>query len=75
MATMNVSIPDTLLSFVEAQVTERGHGTTNEYICQFIRNDQERLQLRRLILDGATSAPAGPADSAYFDTLRERARR
>lgn len=75
MGTMNVSLPDSLRSFVEEQVTKRGYGTTSEYVRQLIRRDQERLRLRALILDGAASAPADPADSEYFDVLRDRVRR
>jgi antitoxin ParD1/3/4 len=40
-----------------------------------IRRDQGRLQLRGLLLDGAASAVTAPVDRAYFDGLRERARR
>ncbi|WP_458836390.1 hypothetical protein [Rhizorhabdus wittichii] len=40
-----------------------------------IRKDQDRQRLRRLLLDGAESAPGASVDTAYFDALRERARR
>jgi antitoxin ParD1/3/4 len=39
-----------------------------------IRKDQDRTTLRRLILEGVASAPAEPADDAYFDGLRGRLR-
>ncbi|MES1979333.1 MAG: type II toxin-antitoxin system ParD family antitoxin [Pseudomonadota bacterium] len=73
MSTMNISLPDTLKSFVDAQVTERGYGTSSEYVRELIRTDQERRQLRELLLQGAASAPGTPADANYFDTLRARA--
>lgn len=75
MGTMNVSLPDSLRGFVEEQVTKRGYGTTSEYVRQLIRHDQERLRLRELILEGAASPPAAPADAAYFEELRARVRR
>ncbi len=34
--------------------------------------DQDRLKLRNLLLAGAASAPAAPADADYFQGLRER---
>jgi hypothetical protein len=34
-----------------------------------IRKDQDRAALRRLVLDGAASSPAEPADDAYVDGL------
>jgi len=75
MSTMNISLPDTLKSFVDEQVAGRGYGTSSEYVRELIRKDQDRQRLRRLLLDGAESRPGVPADAAYFDTLRERARR
>jgi len=74
MTTMNVSLPDTLKSFVDEQVASRGYGTSSEYVRELIRKDQERLRLRQLLLDGASSPPTAPADPAYFETLRERVR-
>lgn len=32
--------------------------------------EEEKLSLRRALLDGASSAPVGIADSKYFDGLR-----
>ncbi len=74
MSTMNISLPDSLKSFVDEQVENRGYGTSSEYLRELIRKDQERTRLRGLLLTGAESAPAGAADSAYFDVLREGVR-
>ena len=71
---MNISLPDTLKSFVDEQVSQRGYGTSSEYVRELIRKDQDRLQLRGLLLDGAASNPAAPADASYFDGLRDRVR-
>ena len=75
MSTMNISLPDTLKSFVDEQVSQRGYGTSSEYVRELIRRDQDRLQLRNLLLAGAASAPAAPADASYFDGLRDRVRK
>jgi antitoxin ParD1/3/4 len=74
MSTMNISLPDSLKAFVEEQVAERGYSTSSEYVREVIRREQERLHLRGLLLDGAASPPAAPADSAYFAALRDRVR-
>ena len=71
---MNISLPDALKSFVDEQVGQRGYGTSSEYVRELIRKDQDRLQLRGLLLDGAASNPAAPADASYFDGLRDRVR-
>lgn len=74
MSTMNISLPDSLKTFVDNQVNLRGYGTSSEYVRELIRKDQDRLHLRGLLLAGAESPAAGTADAAYFDTLRERVR-
>jgi antitoxin ParD1/3/4 len=71
---MNISLPESLKAFVEEQAAQRGYGTTSEYVRELIRNDQDRLRLRNLLLEGAASAPSEPADAAYFEALRDRVR-
>ena len=72
MGTMNFSLPDTLKSFVDEQVAQRGYGTSSEYVRELIRKDADLLYLRGLLLNGAASAPAAPADASYFTTMRAR---
>lgn len=72
---MNISLPDSLKSFVDQQVSERGYGTSSEYVRELIRKDQDRQRLRGVLLAGAATAPASPADAAYFEGLRDRVRR
>jgi len=75
MSTMNISLPETLKSFVDERVSNGGYGTSSEYVRDLIRDDQDRQSLRVLLLEGAASAPSASADGAYFDGLRRRARR
>ena len=75
MSTMNISLPDALKSFVDEQVSQRGYGSSSEYVRELIRKDQDRQQLRSLLLAGAATTPAAPADGAYFEGLRERVRK
>lgn len=75
MSTMNISLPDSLKSFVDEQVTQRGYGTSSEYVRELIRKDADRVHLRALLLEGAASTPAAPVDASYFATLRERVQR
>ncbi len=71
MATMNISLPDSLKSFVDQQVSQSGYGTSSEYVRDLLRREQERQQLRNLILEGANSASIGEANADYFKQLRE----
>lgn len=71
---MNISLPESLKKFVDEQVGQRGFGTSSEYVRELIRRDQDRMQLRGLLLAGAASESTEPAGAAYFDALRARAR-
>lgn len=72
MTTMNISLPESLKDFIDQQVSQRGYGTSSEYLRELIRKDQDRLQLRAILLKGARSNPTEPADSAYFEGLRRK---
>ena len=75
MSTMNISLPDALKSFVDEQVSQRGYGTSSEYVRALIRKDQDRLQLRKLLLAGAASAPAARSRTTGSSTPSARAAR
>ena len=70
MSTMNISLPESLKQFVDTQVQVRGYGTSSEYVRELIRKEQDRQQLRGLLLAGAASAPTEPVDARHFDALR-----
>ena len=74
MSTMNISLPDSLKAFVDEQVSQRGYGTSSEYVRELIRRDQDRLHLRNMLLAGASSASTAPVNETYFEGLRERVR-
>jgi antitoxin ParD1/3/4 len=71
MTTMNISLPAELKAFVDAQVAGR-YSTSSEYVRELIRREQDKQKLRDLLMEGANSPPAGPADEAYFERLRAR---
>lgn len=71
---MNVSLPDSLKQFVDEQVSERGFGTTSEYVRELIRYDRDRSLLRERILASADAEFSEPMDAAYFERLRNAIR-
>jgi antitoxin ParD1/3/4 len=71
---MNISLPDELKDFVEAQVAAGRYGSPSEFVRELIRKEQDRQHLRGLLLAGAASGRAGRADDAYFDALRAKIR-
>jgi antitoxin ParD1/3/4 len=72
MATMNISLPDSMKRFVDEQVASRGFGTSSEYVRELIRREADIEKLRALVLEGAASPLGPPVDDAYFDGLRRR---
>jgi antitoxin ParD1/3/4 len=71
MTTMNISLPDGLKMYVDDQVSDGSFGTASEYVRALIREDQERKQVRGLLLAGARSPVVGVFDSDYFASLRQ----
>lgn len=69
---MNVSMPESLKVFVESQVTQRGFGTSSEFIRDLIRQDQAREHLRTLIHQGLESGESIEVSDAYVDSIRAR---
>ena len=75
MGTMNISLPDTLKSFVDEQVEQRGYGTSSEYVRELIRKELERSQLRGLFMQAAASPVVAEMGPDYFTQLRARIRK
>ena len=74
MSTMNVSLPEPQKAYVEEQCKSGRYTSSSEFIRDLIRKDQDRQQLRALVLEGMASPSAGVADAEYFDDLRRRVR-
>lgn len=74
MATMNISLPDDLKTFVDTQVADHNYTGSSEYLRELIRKDQARTQLRALMLEGAASPLGSEVTDAYVDDLQNRIR-
>ncbi|MDP9896329.1 putative addiction module CopG family antidote [Variovorax boronicumulans] len=70
MATMNISLPDEMKAFVDAQVADCRYGNASEYMRDLIRQDLAREQFRAAIFAGLESGPAVDWPPAHFDELR-----
>ena len=71
---MKVSLPDDLKTFVDAQADERGYVSNSEFIRELIRLEQDRTQLRALLLRGLESELGSEMDDDYFERMRESIR-
>lgn len=63
MATMNVSLPDPMKQWVEAQARTGRYSNASDYVRDLIRRDQERAaghaQMQRMISEGIESGISG----------------
>ena len=70
MATMNVSLPDQMKDWVEAQAQTGRYANSSDYVRDLIRKDQERAAkiaaMQRLIDEGLASGPAESFDVEHF---------
>lgn len=73
--TRNTSSSESSKPFVDSRESIKGYDTGSEYLRDLVRNNQDRARLRKLLLAGAESAPARPADETYFGGLRDGVRR
>ena len=74
MATMNVSLPDPMKEWVNAQAETGRYGNASDYVRDLIRRDQDRhdktAELQRLVNEGIESG----ISSRSMDEILEAAR-
>ena len=70
MATMNISLPDRMKEWVEAQTETGRYANASDYVRDLIRRDQERTDkiaaMQHLVDDGLKSGPGNRSKDALF---------
>ena len=78
MATMNISLPDELRTFVERRVESGRYANSSDYVRDLIRKDEERMraiaEMQQLIDEGIASGISKRTPEEVFAYARERAR-
>jgi antitoxin ParD1/3/4 len=76
MATMNVSLPDPMKEWVEAQTRTGRYSNASDYVRDLIRRDQERsdklAELQRLVTEGLDSGVSDRSKEDILQAARER---
>lgn len=75
IATINISIPDTMKAEVEEIIATEGYGNTSEFFRDLVRNYLKQRQERKLevlLLEGLNSGEATPFTKADFKAIKER---
>ena len=70
MATMNISIPDPMKSWVEEQSKTGRYANSSDYVRDLIRRDRARreaiTEIQAAVDVGLVSGPAAPLDRSTF---------
>ena len=76
--TMNISLPEQLRGFVDAQVQGGTYGSASEFVRELIRNEQRRqnqASLAAFVQAGIDSGNKGEWATEQFDALRKTFRK
>ena len=77
MATMNISLPDPMKDWVNAQTETGRYSNASDYVRDLIRQDQERTgkieQLQRLIDEGLASGITNKSIDQILEVARKQA--
>ena len=72
MATMNVSLPEPMKNWVEAQVKSGQYGNASDYVRDLIRRDQQDREKIKALQDAITKGlESGMSDRTMQDILKE----
>ena len=75
MQTMNISLPDELKAFIEAQMVVNGYASASEYLLALIREEQKRRargKLEARLLEGL-QGPAVEMTTEDWESIRREA--
>ena len=76
MVTMNISLPEQMKAFAEAQTRDGRYSNVSDYMRDLIRRDQDRRQaiveIQALIDEGLASGPSKPFNMQEFLAEREQ---
>ena len=75
MASINISLPEALLTFLKEQVKKQGYSTVSEYIRALLRENQKGKALQEkldaLLLEGLESGPSTPMTEKDWGHIHE----
>lgn len=69
MATMNVSLPDPMKAWVEAQVDSGHYSNVSDYIRDLIRRDQEYQDKREILIKALIAGEGSGISECGIDAI------
>ena len=71
MSTINVNVPDRVMSAIAERARKSGYADVNEYVSQFVlRLSERQSELETLAIEGLQSGPSEPWNKAEIDDIR-----
>jgi antitoxin ParD1/3/4 len=78
MDNINVTVPEPIRDWVEAQARAGGHATIADYVCHVLESEHRRLvraEIDEQLHAGLDSGPATPMTSRDWARLRQEGRK
>ena len=75
LASLNISLPQSMKDFVEEQVSQRGYSTPSEYVRDLVRRDQKQAaedKLTALLLEGLEPGEPVEGNPEYWEAKRRQ---
>jgi len=77
MKSMNISLPESMRTYVEEQVARGGYGSASEYFRELVRLDKKRKATERveaMLLEGLNSGNATSMTDEDWEDVRQAVR-
>lgn len=75
IATLNISLPDTMKTEVEEIIATEGYGNTSEFFRDLVRNylkERRERKIEDLLLEGINSGESTPLTKDDFENIKQR---
>ncbi len=73
LTSMNISVPESMKTFIEAEVSSNGYGTASEYVRELVRDAKKRKaeeRLEALLLEALDSGKPIKVTPEYWDNKK-----
>ena len=77
VATVTISLPDSLKAFIDTQLATKGYGNVSEYFRSLLREaqkEEEEARLETLLLEGLAGGADIPLTPEFWKDLKAEAR-
>lgn len=74
MKSMNISLPDTMRTYIEEQVAQGAYSSVSEYFRELVRQDQKQKaneRLQTMLLEGLNSGNATEMTAQDWKDIRQ----